>query len=226
MKHYFVQTDCTFSSISDWITHQSANGHLNCPESCEVTLPHISGSDDANQFRWRRMYDFSRTAAVTLRYMMLKGANILHLHNPATTQHAKNFYDANMNINATQRYLDPMNVIAANPLEAQWLSAHFDMLFPHFYLEYMLKGIQPGRSNARHLPTNQLVVIDTRNHVIWQIIAAFNVTRLYRGRLNLQAYPMVTINRFTFNRWVPEYPECMQVNFSPLLNISAPGIYS
>ena len=206
-KHYFVKTDCTFSLITDWKKKQ----HLEADGSNQVTLPYISGNCLGSKKKWSRMYDFSWTAGVVLRYMMLRGAEILDLHNPHVGQRRNRE-------NIITKGDKPHHVklhLAKDKYDAQWLSAHFDMLYPHFYLEYQLRGIKPGDNRSIH---NKMLVIDTRHHIIWKITVSLEVEMLERTRTSfkLQAVPKVIVKRYTFTKHSdgrprqPEYPSFME----------------
>ena len=190
-KKLFVKTDCTYSLIADWMAKQ--NLQVDC--SSRVTLPYISGNDD-NPQKWSRMYDFSRTAAVVLRYMMLSGTKLLSLHNPEIAQRTGTRNREKMVINAEP---DDANLnLAEKAYDTQWLSAHIDMLYPHFYLEYQLRGMKPG--DNRSIPRNKMVVMDTHDHIIWKISVSLQVEMLEKtnGSFKLQAVPTVKVKRYTF----------------------------
>ena len=132
--------------------------------------------------------------------MMLKGAKLDGFHNPGISQPAKRRNEGNLHFRP-----DPIDLTQQfNRYEAQWLSAHFDMLLPHFFVEKQLENIQLHR--VRALPTNELVVVDINNDIIWQIIVSLRVEMV--DRVTYNATPTVTIIERTFERR-PEYPEYM-----------------
>ena len=76
-KHYFVKTDPTFVTIFQWMTAEEGAGRLRQTGYCRIQLDHIYSNDGVNNMAWGRNYDFSRTAAATLRYLMLSITGIL-----------------------------------------------------------------------------------------------------------------------------------------------------
>ena len=69
-----------------------------------------------------------------------------------------------------EAYSTPINAgnhLAGNRFEAQWFSAHFDMLFPHFHIENLLSGI--AVYEKRNF-SNQLVAVDHQHFVVWNVI--------------------------------------------------------
>ena len=91
------------------------------------------------------------------------------------------------------------NHLAANPYEAQWLVAHYDMLFPHFYIENKISNIRPGNNRSIN---RQLLVIDYNNYVIWNIITTLSIRchRVPPGDYEFRAKPMVIYNRYDLMR--------------------------
>lgn len=198
-KQYFVKTDWTYLQVANWIQCELIAGRLHSTESCTVSLDFISGNDvnEHNAQRWTNMYHFSRTASVTMRYMMLCGTGLLRFHDPDIGPYAKRRNSARIRCTNKTQSVIGINYdgrLASNACEAQWISAHFDMLFPHFHVQNQLESIIPGE--VRSLPTNELVVMDTRHHMVWQIIVSLQVTRLMGPYFWLQAVPIVQVNQY------------------------------
>lgn len=122
------------------------------------------------------MYDFSRTVGATLRLMMLKGTGLLEYHDPALKATARGRNEFYMKPQTSGTSINDLGRLAGNTYEAQWVSAYFDMLFPHFFLENQLTGIVPGE--PRSLPTNELIVLDIHHHVFWQMEVSLKVEKL------------------------------------------------
>ena len=225
-KQYFIKTDATFQQIYAWMRAEQRRG-LEVTEYCEIRRPFINGNAEPHNpanprpREWSRMYDFSRTAHAILRLMMLKVTELIQLHNPEIAQAVRRRNEANFDVPApVPRYNRPINHgnhLAGDEYEAQWITAHFDMLFPHFYIENRLNGIQINE--VRALRNNQLVIVDTRYHVVWEMIVSLDITRLEDPdpRLGVpvlwrfNAIPNVAVIRMEYkyppgHRPAPEYP--------------------
>lgn len=197
-KHYFVKSDPTFLNVLEWIGRQRANNSLQITGYREIQLSQpIQGNDPDHHNRWQRMYDFSRTAHVTLRYCMLSVTGLLEYHDPDTTNPARE-----RNIGAIEvrqpppeyaRAINFRNHLAQNNIEAQWFSAHYDMLFPHFHIENRLRGINEDQTRNFE---DQLVVVDHQNLVVWNVITTLKVRRLRNdGGLVIEATPLIAVYR-------------------------------
>ena len=121
-----------------------------------VQLDFISGNGrDEYPKEWKRMYDFTRTVDVTLRLMMLKATGLIELHDPNISEPARGRNDTQLQFlpraRGCNRPINYKNHLATNEYEARWFTAHFDMLFPHFYLESQLAEIAIGQ--RRHYQT-------------------------------------------------------------------------
>jgi hypothetical protein len=202
----FVKTDWTFGIVADWMTGLKRQDNLKLTQSSEVTLDFIRGNDENDNQKWVRLYDFSRTASVTLRYMMLKGAKLLHLHDPKPKDTARQRNMAALTFGRDWHRPGVGDIpLATDEYQAQWISAHFDMLLPQFYLQCELNNIEPGHHDIRSF-TRELVVVNTNRHTTWHIIAALQVERLDSPEgFQLQAVPLVTVNRYDCKH-APKYP--------------------
>ena len=108
-----------------------------------------------------------------------------------------------------EAYSTPINAgnhLAGNRFEAQWFSAHFDMLFPHFHIENLLSGI--AVYEKRNF-SNQLVAVDHQHFVVWNVITTLIVMRhpsKLNGRLVFQCEPFIAVYRM-------QQPYLMRVPF-------------
>ena len=198
--------------ILHWIGTQKGNHGLRITGYHEVRLPYISGNEEDPQ-QWQRVYDFSRTVHVTLRYLMLTVAGILHFHDPGLSEPSKTRNRDSMVVTVDPRLnreINHNNHLAQNVYEAQWVSAHFDMLFPHFHIENLLNGI--GVGERRYIPSNELVIVDTTHRVVWNVIVSLSVTSLinaqFPGKLRFEAIPTLTFYRMEYEQLPYPPPHC------------------
>ena len=97
----------------------------------------------------------------------------------------------NTKVNAGKR-------LANNKNEAQWVSAHFDMLLPHFHIINLYSSLKDvGNTQSQSF---QMVVINVRHNIVWQFIGTLKVTRrqLPRDKLKgecLEAVPFLAVIR-------------------------------
>lgn len=206
-KQCFVKTDWTYLQVEDWINGELKAERFRSTGSCSVKLKFISGNDEDKHCaqRWTRMIDFSRTASATIRYMMLHGTGLLKYHNPKISYPAKSRNKARISCTPLGTAINDDDRLARNAYEAKWISARFDMLFPHFHVENQLEGIKRGE--VKSLPTNQLLVMDTHHHTVWRITVALRVTRLEYDNYWFKAVPSVQVDRYEWQlHSAPEYP--------------------
>ena len=175
--------------------------HLDNTGSCEVCLPFISGNHPTDPTVWWRVFDFSRTAAVALRHMMLKGTGLLQFYNPSTSSPAKERNDNTVTRSRGQD-INCQSHFAKNKQEAVTISGHFDSLFPHNLLGCQLNGIAPGEIRVRSL-TRELIVVDTCHYIMWKIVASLQVKGQIVASLQVkelaykfEAIPTLTVNRY------------------------------
>ena len=90
-------------------------------------------------------------------------------------------------------------VLASSKVEAEWVSAHFDMLFPHFHIENRIQNLHPGP-----LPVSmrdKMIVVNVASNTVWEFIITLSVTRWPDIVLGLQrkkvfnAIPIIIVYR-------------------------------
>lgn len=202
-QHFFIKTDSdgSFQKIVTWIFQQG----VQITGSCEASLPYISGNNQIDELRWRCEYDFCRTAAVTLRLMMLKGTGLQEYHNPNSRSPARERNESRIGL-TTYQSINNQCDLAGSKVEAQWISGYFDKLFPYWLLKCQLSSMQPGEIRSL---TNELIVVDTYHHIFWQMIVSLQVERLLPDFLRFEAKPTFTVNRFELKQQpirAPNYP--------------------
>lgn len=169
------------------------NERLPITGSCEVTLPFISGNHTVFTM-WRCVYDFSRTAAVTLRRMFLKGTGLLQFYNPNSSSPSKEQNDGSIVMDPPTGLHNYQNHFAGNVLEAVWISSFFDINWHPNFLKDWLSGIETGETRSL---TGELIVIDNCHHTSWQIVVSLQVKRIDIGLqavpIQLQAVPIVKV---------------------------------
>ena len=156
-KHYFVKTDpLTFLPVHQWLTRSRADNTLQITGYRAISANFIEGNDGK---RWTRIYDFSRTTLSVMRYHMLVATDLLQLSRPKlggsnNLLHidAKGRPDPLYSISINEHYH-----LAANENEAEWVTAHFDMLFPHCRIKKRLEGIQDGQTASLR---DEMIIVD------------------------------------------------------------------
>ena len=204
-KHYFVKTDPAFRQVYDWAGAVIRDGNFTLTGHGECQSNYIAGNNGMGHTlqanpdicTWARTYDFSRTAHRTMRSYMLNlfGLDQIPGYTNPEGSEPSNTRNTNLYTRAqgNQDFTRPANFgnhLAANAYEAQWLVAHYDMLFPHFYIENKIGNIRPGDNRSIN---RQLLVVDYSNYVIWNIITTLSIRchRVPPGDYEFRATPMV-----------------------------------
>lgn len=192
IKQCYVKTDPTFEAVHGWMTAQRAAGHLNVTGYCTIDLNHICGLA-ANELYWANDYHFCRTAAATIRYLMLRVAGIQDFyphHFNDGKQHHRNVIDQ-LEINGSGIGINHENHLAATANEAKTIVGYFDMLFSHVRFMNRIRGILEDVV----LPmTDRMIVIDWVHRVGWDFHVGIQFCRL--GDHCYRAIPSVTVLRF------------------------------
>lgn len=213
-KHYFVKTDPTFVTIFQWMTTEVREGRLRQTGNCRIQLNQIYSNDDVNNRAWRREYDFSRTAAATLRYLMLRVTRISELFDHDTlSQPALGRVGTDLqNPQQIVRVGVAMNDgghLARNNVEAEWVSAHFDMLFPHFHIENRIRDLHPGQQRPVSM-RDEMIVVNTESCTVWDFIITLSVTRMpdVQHRKVFNGLPIIVVYRLDSHQNKPlvNYP--------------------
>ena len=215
-KRYFVRTDDTFQQVIEWIAEQRTPRYgLDVTGYREIQLSYISGDNMHYDCLWGRMYDFSRTAQATLRYLMLTVTGLIQFHDPGFGKRAKPRNQSHVYIPCPHpKYSKEINYgnhLAGSKYEAQWISAHFDMLFPHFHIENRLEGL---RLYEERQFFDSIVIIDIHHHVVWNLVVTLTVRKLYEAPygspFQLLAIPLLAVHRMEYVHQpphpVPNYP--------------------
>ena len=203
VKEYFVATDRTFQQVVEWISTQLSSRNLAITGYREIQLKKpICGNKD-EEHEWDNVYNFSRTAHATMRHLMLTVTELVRFHDPGSSQPSKKRNAGAIRMNqAPTGFSTEINHgyhLASSPYEARRLSAHFDMLFPHYHMQNWLDGIdvgQPCRSRR-----DQLVVVDYHNndvHVVWLMIVTLSVRMEscnHEGMMRFNADPYLVVYR-------------------------------
>ena len=213
-KHYFVKTDPTFVTIFQWMTAEVGAGRLRQTGNCRIQLDHIYGNDRGLDRAWGRDYDFSRTAAATLRYLMLRVTRMLgpdlYKHDILSQPGLGRVVTDLQNPEQIVREGVEMNagdLLASNKVEAEWVSAHFDMLFPHFHIENRIQNLHPG-GPAVSL-RDEMIVINIASHTVWDFIITLSVSRLpdVQHKKVFNALPIIIVYRLeSQSRTLQNYP--------------------
>lgn len=189
MEYYVKKTDGKFRL--DRITRKE-NKRLHLTDSCRIKLPFINGNSE-NPVEWKSMYDFTRTACVTLRYMMLIATGLYKFHNPRTSStcaRRRNRENIIFDEGKTIKYP------ARNKDEARRISALFDKLLLPSDLVNELGNIEPG--DQKDLPPMELVVMDT-HHIFWRIKVNLRVHCSGRvPKLEFHAVPLVAVTLYEY----------------------------
>jgi len=174
-----VQTDQLFALALNAMNQLSQAGVLQNPAFKQVTNKFICNS--SQQDSWGRYYDFSRTAAVTLRAFFIKALNLdisARVRFPKTTTTTPNLN------NNLQEIAFPPNFpqLAVNTAEGEELYARYDQMLPHFLidaaLEYSLSN--PASSTFAR---GCVVLVSAPNG--WNI---YHITTDLQWRLNRPSY--------------------------------------
>ena len=56
------------------------------------------------------------------------------------------------------------------------MSAHFDMLFPHFHIKNRIQNLQPGQRPVSM--RGEMIVVNRERNTVWDFIITLYVTRL------------------------------------------------
>ncbi len=191
-KFYFSNTNPTFAVIHEKAHDAVLQEKFVVTGQGECTAAYIAGNsegedtltDNPNICNWSRLYDFSRTAHRSMRSHMLRllfdlkdasqkthGYEIPKGMEPANGRNAKLYFKQPPH----PLYTTPANKqnhLAANRYDIEWLVAHYDMLFTHYYIEKRI------RATPRENIVRQLLVFDTQNHVFWNIITTLRISRI------------------------------------------------
>ena len=212
-KHYFVKTDPTFVTVLQWMTAELGAGRLGRTGYRRIQLDRIYSNDCVNNMAWRREYDFSRTTAVTLRYLMLTVTGILGPglfdHNTLSQPALGRVVTDLQNPQQIVREGVEMNaggLLANTRVEAEWVSAHFDMLFPHFHIE--------NRIHLSPLPVvsmgDEMIVVNIASNTVWDFIITLSITRLpdIQHKKVFNALPIIIVYRLESHPSMPlmNYP--------------------
>ncbi len=210
-KHYFVKTDPAFQQVYGWANAVIQAGNFTLTGHGQCQSDYIAGNNgNGNTLAanpaictWANPYHFARTAHRTMRLYMLKLFVLDQVVDPEGSEpsHTRNtnlYGVAPVNPNFA-RPANFGNHLAANPNEAQWLVAHYDMLFPHFYIQNKIANIQPQQHRGIN---RQLIIVDYVNFVIWDIVTTLSIRchRVPPGDYEFRAKPMVIYNRYDLVR--------------------------
>ena len=155
-----------------------------------------------NDIVWKNMYGFSRCVTVVMRHYMLLLTELKDDWLPTECKSVENNGFKTVKItNSSSPYNTKVNagkILAKNENEAQWVSAHFDMLLPHFHITNLYSSLKDV-GNTQSQPF-QMVVINIRHNAVWQFIGTLKVTRrqLPRGTQKgecLEAVPFLAVIR-------------------------------
>ena len=148
--------------------------------------------------------------------MMLKATGLIDLVDPEISEPARKRNVDKLQfvptIQGCDRPINDGNHLAADKEEAKWLTAHFDMLFPNFYLESQLSGIKVNEQ--RPLRTKELIIIDSHHHVIWSMVVSLHITKIEdspppKPKKQFIAIPNVAVTRMEYKCLPdggPQYP--------------------
>ena len=219
-KQFYVKTDHTFQTGCDWLIEEKRNNGLIETGYHEMRLTYVRGNagEDPDSRIWHRPHDFTRTCHATVRLMMLEVTGMRQLCDPKIRQPARGRNKARFDrIQPQPQFSRPANAeykLARNRYEAQWVVGHYDMLFPHYYLESVLQpnGELIGVDAPTNIPTREMIILDIVHHVAWHFVVSLHVTR----RVDIDKYkqfeavPNTIVIRMDYlNRppgWAPNYP--------------------
>ena len=191
------------------MTAEVGAGRLRQTGSCRIQLDHVYSNDRDNGLNraWSREYDFSRTTAATLRYLMLR---VTRLSGPGLFDHDTLSQPALgrvvtdlQNPQQIVREGVEMNaggLLANTRVEAEWVSAHFDMLFPHFHIENRIQNLQPGQRPVSM--RDEMIVVNRERNTVWDFIITLSVTRLpdIQHKKVFNALPIIIVYRLESQR--------------------------
>ena len=100
--------------------------------------------------------------------------------------------------------------MAADEEEAQWVTAHFNMLFSKCYLESQVKRIEINE--LRPLRRRELIIIDSRHRVIWSMVVSFQIARIEDSpppnpKMQINAIPNVAVTRMEYKCPLHDEPQ-------------------
>lgn len=190
---YFVQTDVTFGHIFQWMTGEKDAGRLQLTGSGQIQLDHIYSNNPVNDMYWGRVYDFSRTTAATLRYLMLKITGVIGYYTHNTT-----IIEQRVNADLSRpgqeiewgTPINDGNFLANDGISANWVAAHFDMMFPHFLIESRIQG-----ACAPFQLFNQMIVINRQHGMVWNFLISLNIRNINYEVGMYEAIPLIVVYR-------------------------------
>ncbi|XP_019641735.1 PREDICTED: uncharacterized protein LOC109483192 [Branchiostoma belcheri] len=139
----FVKVDPSFQVVMDAINELSNYGLLR--HDCTVTAGNteLRSTSDNQQFGGRTPTNaFSRTLGSVLRAFMVRATYPVRLHDPRFDSKAVNLR-AGYNHNVHPQGMAQQQVVQ-NVVQAQEISAIFDRLYPHFFIENKLAAVALG----------------------------------------------------------------------------------
>lgn len=206
-KYYSIDTAYGFQQLFEWMSVEIRDRRLILTGSAMITLDHIYSQHNDQQYNtcWKKVYDFSRTATVTLRHLMLKATGITpffdtKLQDPARQRVVDDYENEKaQHFTSDGRPINEGNYLVANNSEANFLVCHFDMLLPYFLINDKLDNIGVGQTRTFN---KQMIVVDFVKKVVWSFVFSLPVERkpLKKGdekttSFNFHAIPMINIYR-------------------------------
>ncbi len=186
----FLSTSPTFMLIQNGLVLELRNKDL-VQLVCQSTIqtdPFLCGNKTYHFGNW---YDFSRTAGCVLRLYMLEASGMRGLFNPQFTTREKN-------MESVKRDSFPpgckIGMAHGHFHRAARFAAEFDRLFPHYSIEYQLKGMTVAKAKTI---SGHMYVICFDERIIYQIDATMNVKFIESLKdIHASVHVAVSMHRF------------------------------
>ena len=136
--------------------------------------------------------------------MMLRVTDIhRHYHHGSLGRRARNRVDEDL-ANPDQmppprpkfaRPINHWNHLPRNRFEAEWVAAHFDILFSHSHIKSRMDRMQVNKGRTFK---DQMVVVDIHHCIVWNFFVTLEVEKLPNARdrkLRFQARPFIAVHR-------------------------------
>ena len=136
-----------------------------------------TGDSSSKRYIWKRIYDFSRTAAVGFRMAMLEAMGVDQDWWPEV-ESTENASKTNMRHDSDTPHFE----VAKTYDQAMEYWAHYDQLYPHYYIRQKYIETKEGKD----VPLDSLMVIFRKNFK--EMITITTKVRLLRGADDTNEY--------------------------------------